>query len=584
MSTATATHNHGDTTPCGCHGHDDPPVTCCKMVCFERPEFFCGHLLTDEDLSLGLRYTIEKNKLRNRSLHGSGVVCGLGLTCAPDCGKSIEIATGYAIDDCGNDLVVCEPKRLNVIEELRRKGYLIDEARDPCDDREDDGEDPDCPEKLCFYVVACYEEERSQYTTPFDAGCNAGPKQCLPTRVAERVRIALTDTLPKRPNPLEAVREGIEDCFTVFTTGPIGRTLKANIEKVQVALGGDASRPDGKDQYCEVFCTLRAHFLQHLYRHPDKYSCGLYSEIKALNCPKPDAQDYASELQDAFTRLLEAMERYRNDCVLGHALLTCPEPCEASCVVLGTVEVAAGKLVRVCNSPRWYVWSFVNALPLLHWWLTTRPAAALGAEYGRAHTTDTVTATREPSEVGCCPTYRHDPQRFLETFQIDEKNGMWLAMSPLITLQGFQDALSRGFDFTDPEAISPVSLQKGDLNEVMKAAETLGLKATIADESITSGAFGHPLYALFSSANLRRGDMITAARAANGTISVAPSFGAAAAPPDRATDALRAEVAALRTQLDERKGQIEKLGDDMAALRTQVATLGRPRGKKEKDE
>ena len=63
------------TKPCGCgehhHGHHEHDC-CCKLECFERPNYFCGHLLTDADLKLDQKYVIEKNKLYHRAIHGHG--------------------------------------------------------------------------------------------------------------------------------------------------------------------------------------------------------------------------------------------------------------------------------------------------------------------------------------------------------------------------------------------------------------------------------------------------------------------------------------------------------------------------------
>jgi hypothetical protein len=85
------------------------PETCW----IERPQFFPGQLLTDADLSAGLNYVIEKNKLHNRFLHGWGVVCGLKVKCFPCCtghGSSgkVLVEPGYAIDCCGNDIVLSD--------------------------------------------------------------------------------------------------------------------------------------------------------------------------------------------------------------------------------------------------------------------------------------------------------------------------------------------------------------------------------------------------------------------------------------------------------------------------------------------
>ena len=161
----------------GCHCSDPKPDgSCCNLICFERPNYFCGHLLTDTDLSKEQQYVIEKHKLYNRALHGWGVVCGLRLTCGdPECCGSIVIDEGYAIDDCGNDLVVCEPLRFDVVSLLKEKGWIVgDPVYDPCLP-EDDQED--CEYTQCFYVTVCYDEEPSDFTTPFVAGC----RRCSPS-------------------------------------------------------------------------------------------------------------------------------------------------------------------------------------------------------------------------------------------------------------------------------------------------------------------------------------------------------------------------------------------------------------------
>jgi len=113
---------------CACSCHDPLPKGegCCELVCFERPKYFCGHLLTDADLTAEQTYLREKNKLYHRTLDGYGVVCGLRLTCDRDCKGHIRVGDGYAIDDCGNDLVVCKPQTFDVMGELRKRKWLVE--------------------------------------------------------------------------------------------------------------------------------------------------------------------------------------------------------------------------------------------------------------------------------------------------------------------------------------------------------------------------------------------------------------------------------------------------------------------------
>jgi len=63
---------------CGCK----PGRTCDGLECLCRPRFFAGQLLTDEDLRRLDHYVVAKNRLHNRYLHGTGVVCGLEVVCS----------------------------------------------------------------------------------------------------------------------------------------------------------------------------------------------------------------------------------------------------------------------------------------------------------------------------------------------------------------------------------------------------------------------------------------------------------------------------------------------------------------------
>src|SRR3984957_20408358 len=162
-ATGTSNSTPAVSTPCGCgcHDHAVESCGCCKLTCFERPQYFCGQLLSDADLTLEETYFREKNKLYHRTLDGFGVVCGLRMRCDGNCKGKITIGDGYAIDCCGNDLVVCEPGSFDVIGELRKKKWLIEMPQEPCrEDREREYE-RDCITKQCFYIGMCYDEVAS---------------------------------------------------------------------------------------------------------------------------------------------------------------------------------------------------------------------------------------------------------------------------------------------------------------------------------------------------------------------------------------------------------------------------------------
>jgi hypothetical protein len=128
---------------CGCNGNCAPQgncaTQCCELECLVRPNFFCGQLLTDADLAAMVEWTRKRFAL-SRYRDGWGIVCGLDVTCGPPdgtttscCGETsnskgpfVWLTPGYAIDCCGNDLVVCDALRID-LSSVCRPPY------DPCD-------------------------------------------------------------------------------------------------------------------------------------------------------------------------------------------------------------------------------------------------------------------------------------------------------------------------------------------------------------------------------------------------------------------------------------------------------------------
>ena len=123
----------------GCNCGGSPAV---GSAAFTRPRFFAGQLLTEDDLEQLTAYITGKDRLRNRMLFGPGVVSGLHVVCGP-CGGDIVVRPGYALDCCGNEIVVSCPETVSITElvnELRVRGLGVD-CGDPCADRSTSGED-----------------------------------------------------------------------------------------------------------------------------------------------------------------------------------------------------------------------------------------------------------------------------------------------------------------------------------------------------------------------------------------------------------------------------------------------------------
>jgi len=135
---------------------------CGGLECLCRPRFYAGQLLTESDLQALDHYIIAKNKLHNRYLHGTGVVCGLEVLCH-ECKGWVTIKSGYALDPCGNDIIVCEDYYFD----------LCAKIKECCDRKSKDWEcepmaspPPDCKDlEQCWYVTLRYKESESRGIT-----------------------------------------------------------------------------------------------------------------------------------------------------------------------------------------------------------------------------------------------------------------------------------------------------------------------------------------------------------------------------------------------------------------------------------
>lgn len=246
MSTTMKPPASNKTSPCGC---GKPGGTCgcsgsctctpsacdaCPEGAYIRPRFFAGQLLTEEDLQLLTQYTVEKNRLHNRYFWGDGVSCGLEVTADPCEPAVIHVSSGYALDCCGNDIVVPCPQRIDIRPMLRdlrlREGK---DCGDPCEEEQAQspgrpgdlppttnpsntptapsgvpGGLPDRPtpqpppaprpeRRYCLYIHYC--EKESDPVMPYSTGDQCGGSPCEATRVKEGFSFELRCSEPHEP-------------------------------------------------------------------------------------------------------------------------------------------------------------------------------------------------------------------------------------------------------------------------------------------------------------------------------------------------------------------------------------------------
>lgn len=137
----------------------------------ERPRYFPGLLLEDEDLTAGVEYTRNLMRLLFRSLFGCGVICGLTVE-GKVCGTKLTLTVnrGLALDCLGNPIEIPRSQPI----EYERK----------CDDT--------FPP---LYVLICYVEKCCR---PRDVSCSTDDdSQFRHTRSMDGYMIQLHTKLPE---------------------------------------------------------------------------------------------------------------------------------------------------------------------------------------------------------------------------------------------------------------------------------------------------------------------------------------------------------------------------------------------------
>jgi hypothetical protein len=73
---------------------------------FQRVRFFSGQILSAQDFEVEQQYQLDKRRLSNRYLHGSGIVAGLHVTVEDG---TVIVSPGFALDPMGNEIVIDRP-------------------------------------------------------------------------------------------------------------------------------------------------------------------------------------------------------------------------------------------------------------------------------------------------------------------------------------------------------------------------------------------------------------------------------------------------------------------------------------------
>lgn len=102
-------HSHASASPEPCAAPG------CTGIVMERMHYYTGRFMAARDFTDEQAYFLTRSRLRNRLLHGWGIVCGLDVSHHPhkqsqpasDCAKRwVVVHAGMAIDCCGRELIL----------------------------------------------------------------------------------------------------------------------------------------------------------------------------------------------------------------------------------------------------------------------------------------------------------------------------------------------------------------------------------------------------------------------------------------------------------------------------------------------
>lgn len=171
----------------------------CESNNFKRVRYFHGMLLGDRDFKEEQSYHSEKRRLLNRALHGWGVVCGLGIDWEKG-SNSITLQRGVALDCHGNEIVVCEPLKIDLKDAFCpvQTGNTTPKTAEDCRKAEEQKD----AEANTFYLGIRYREVPVAPVPAYVPGGGCEEKQCDNSRIQEGFCIDVFANIPPQPRPL----------------------------------------------------------------------------------------------------------------------------------------------------------------------------------------------------------------------------------------------------------------------------------------------------------------------------------------------------------------------------------------------
>jgi hypothetical protein len=399
-----------------------PAACCCPacagLECLSRTRFFAGQLLSEADLNNEQSYLLAKNRLHNRYLVGTGVVCGLQVVCS-NCDGWVTVRAGYAIDACGDDIIVCQDQPFDVISAINACCKPVKQNNCTPPRPAPPATCKDAEQKWCITIQ--YKEQPTRSVAPLKpttstcscgcggasskGGCGCGGSHGTSTSTASSCCCSSATTATASPAStacepsriLETFQLGVcqsqDDTLSVYTAKPVSgmaAQIKACLQPLEklVLQAPNLAVPGMTNQ---AAYSAACNFLAQVKKYLATASITHCDISAGVNGTQIIANTSNAALQAQVDGIVQQLSAIAMECICLAAMPSCPpSPCD-DCLVLACVTVRDGKVIDICHfdGGRKQIISF----PSLLYWLS-----ALGVELG-----STITAKLEEL---CCANLR----------------------------------------------------------------------------------------------------------------------------------------------------------------------------------
>jgi hypothetical protein len=171
------------------------PGDAAELKARQRVRYYPRQLMTADDMSQEQHYWREKLRRHNRFMHGWGVVCGLGVKQFGSDRYTITISNGYALSPSGDEIVVDEQLKVDLIDLWSEQNSPADPCTVPMG-AAIGKHIPSLPTETTLFLAIrhCEHLESPIQVSPSSCGCVE--MQCEYARILDACQIAILTELP----------------------------------------------------------------------------------------------------------------------------------------------------------------------------------------------------------------------------------------------------------------------------------------------------------------------------------------------------------------------------------------------------